>query len=253
MCTLVILFQPDQPWPLILAGNRDEMRDRPSAPPARHWPDQPTVIAGLDRLGGGTWLGMNRQGVVATIMNREGTLGPLAGKKSRGDLVLQALQHPSAEAAQQALRGLATDNYRAFNLFIGDHQHCFWLRNREDQEHDGVDCFRIEPGLHMLASRELDDPGHPRIRYWLPRFRSASPPLPDRQQWHDWITLLGSRSSSQLESPHAAMNMALPGGFGTVSCSLIALPRPASRHEPVWLYADGAPDQTRFIPVSLDW
>jgi uncharacterized protein with NRDE domain len=91
MCTLVILYRPGHRWPLLLAGNRDEMRDRPTSPPGRHWPDQPDVVAGLDHLGGGTWMGINQQGVVAVVMNREGTLGPAADKKSRGELVLQAL------------------------------------------------------------------------------------------------------------------------------------------------------------------
>lgn len=252
MCTLVILFQPEQRWPLILAGNRDEMRHRPSAPPGRHWPAQPEVTAGLDHLGGGTWLGMNRHGVVATIMNREGTLGPLAGKKSRGDLVLQALQHPSAEAALYALQSLATRDYRAFNLFIGDRHECFWLRHEESQGSNRLENFKIEPGLHMLASRELDDVSHPRIRYWLPRFRSARSPVPEQHQWSEWIALLSGRVNSDLDNPHAAMNMALPNGFATVSCSLVALPRSPEQDNPVWLYVDGAPDRAKFSPVSLE-
>lgn len=251
MCTLVILFQPDTRWPLIMAGNRDEMRDRPAMPPAQHWPAQPAVTAGLDQLGGGTWLGMNRYGVVASIMNREGTLGPLAGKKSRGDLVLQALQHTSAEAAQRAMGALAADAYRAFNLFIGDRTQGFWLRSQDHGENSRLECFEIEPGLHMLTSRELDDVSHPRIRHWLPRFRSATPPRPEQQSWQAWRALLSARSAGDPATPHAAMNMDLPGGFATVSSSLIALPRSPGQDDPVWLYADGAPDQAEFVPINV--
>jgi uncharacterized protein with NRDE domain len=251
MCTLVILFQPAQRWPLIIAGNRDEMRDRPASPPGHHWPAQPDVIAGLDHLGGGTWLGMNRHGVVASVMNREGTLGPAPGKKSRGDLVLQALQHATASAARQALQSLPADDYRAFNLFIGDRDECYWLRNPAHELDNRLESFPIEPGLHMLTSRELDDISHPRIQFWLPLFQEASPPAPEQQEWSEWISLLAGRMNTPLANPHAAMNMDLPMGFATVSCSLIALPCTSEHDRPIWLYADGAPDQAEFTPVRI--
>ena len=53
MCTLIILRRPRDPWPLLLAGNRDEMPDRPWAPPARHWQDRPDLVAGFDQLAQG--------------------------------------------------------------------------------------------------------------------------------------------------------------------------------------------------------
>lgn len=251
MCTLVIRFQPEARWPLLLAGNRDEMRNRESLSPARHWPQQPGVTAGLDRLAGGTWLGINRQGVVASVMNREGTLGPADGKRSRGELVLMALRQSSAGRAVKDLCSLPASDYRAFNLFIGDREHCFWLCNREDGDINRLHAFTIDPGLHMLASRELDDPGHPRIGYWLPHFREAATPDPEQDDWREWIELLSARSGGQPTHPHAAMNMDLPIGFATVSSSLIALPRDNAGASPIWLYADGAPDQASFLPVDL--
>lgn len=251
MCTLVIRFQPGQPWPLLLAGNRDEMQNRESLPPARHWPQIPGVTAGLDRLAGGTWLGMNQAGVVASVMNREGTLGPAAGMRSRGELVLQALREPTAEQAVRNLLTLPAGNYRAFNLFVGDREHCFWLANRGGDGEDPLQALPIEPGLHMLTSRELNDASHPRIGYWLPRFLRAEAPNPDRGDWGEWIELMSAREGGSPPHPHAAMNMALTNGFATVSSSLIALPREGTGAAPVWLYADGAPDRTPFLPVAL--
>ena len=75
MCTVVLLIRPGHAWPLVLAANRDEMLNRAWDPPAAHWPDQPDVIAGRDRSGGGTWMGVNRAGVVAAVLNRPGSLG----------------------------------------------------------------------------------------------------------------------------------------------------------------------------------
>ena len=99
MCTVVFLRRPDHRWPLMLAANRDEMADRPWRKPGRHWPDRPDVIAGQDELAGGSWLGINDAGVVAGILNRKDSLGPDPALRSRGELVLEALDHADAVAA----------------------------------------------------------------------------------------------------------------------------------------------------------
>ncbi|MGH6991130.1 MAG: NRDE family protein, partial [Stellaceae bacterium] len=103
MCTLILLRRPGHDWPVILGANRDEMVARPWQPPARHWPDRPEVVAGLDELAGGSWLGVNDHGVIAGILNRHGSLGPAPGQRSRGELVLEALDHAAAAAAAAAL------------------------------------------------------------------------------------------------------------------------------------------------------
>ena len=72
----------------------------------------------MDQLGGGSWLGINDKGVVATVMNRRGTLGPQTGKHSRGELVLKALAHDSATAAAATLTELEPAMYRSFNLVV---------------------------------------------------------------------------------------------------------------------------------------
>src|SRR6266581_9268973 len=106
MCTLVILRRPEHPWPIIIGAYRDEMIDRAALPPGRHWPDRPEIVAGLDRLAGGSWLGLNDWGVAAAVLNRHGSLGPAAGLRSRGELVLAALDHADAVAAAEALSDL---------------------------------------------------------------------------------------------------------------------------------------------------
>ena len=63
VCTVVALVRPDF---VLLAANRDERLDRPWDPPSAWWPEHPGTVAGRDRMAGGTWMGMNRSGVVAT-------------------------------------------------------------------------------------------------------------------------------------------------------------------------------------------
>ena len=129
MCTLVILRRPEARWPLIVAANRDELSTRPWQGPGRHWPDRPDVVAGRDMTAGGSWFGVNDDCLFAAILNRPGTLGPADGKRSRGELVLEALDHAEARSAAEALVDLDPNAYRPFNLVIADRYDAFWLRH----------------------------------------------------------------------------------------------------------------------------
>src|SRR5687768_8148779 len=106
MCTFTILRRPGASWPLLLAANRDELYCRPSRTPGRHWPDRPHIRAGLDIRAGGTWLGLNDAGVVAGLLNRHGTFRPDPTMRSRGDIVLKALDHPTARGAAEAFAAM---------------------------------------------------------------------------------------------------------------------------------------------------
>ena len=261
MCSLVILRRPGHDWPLLLAANRDELRARAARPPARHWPDRPEVVAGLDVEGGGSWLGINDHGLVAAVLNREGTLGPQSGMRSRGELVLEALDHAEAGAAAGALADLHPDAYRPFNLVIADPRDAYWLRHGGDGE---IRVYPIPLGLHMITAGELDDAGQPRISRFLPLFRAAAEPDPecgvDIKGWAEWIALLQRRDVAPGEAPgeHGVVAMNLDGiqmlgqAFGTVASSLLAVPvYPGFHQRPIFLHADGAPDRARFAAVDL--
>lgn len=244
MCTLVLLRRPEAPWPLLLAANRDELASRPARPPARHWPDRPFVRGGLDVTAGGTWLGLNDDGVVAAVLNRRGTLGPEPGKRSRGELVLEALDHAEAHMAADALRGLDPAAWRPFNLVVADAVDAFWLR------HTGDGPIRIVPipeGLHMIEAGELDDPASARIARFLPQFAFVGAPDPASGDWAAWENLLADRSARG-EDPRDAMCIVTDGEYGTVSSALVALPRHVT--EPaVFRHAEGLPGVAAFTIV----
>ncbi len=248
MCTVVILHRPGHDWPVVLGANRDEMVDRPWRPPARHWPDRPEVAAGMDELAGGTWMGMNDMGVAAAILNREGTLGPAEGKRSRGELPLEALDHAEAAAAVEALEHLNPDAYRPFNMVVADRREVFWLRNTGD----AVEGFQVEAGLNMLTAHDLNDvENSPRQKLHLPRFRAASHPDVDKGDWAGWEALLASRDFEGDSGRAEAMCVVTDTGFCTTSSSLIALPsmeRPAQ--PPAWLFCAGRPGEAEWAPVE---
>lgn len=249
MCTLVLLRRPTESWPLILAANRDEMADRPWRAPGRWWDDRPEMIAGQDSLAGGSWLGMNETGVVAAILNRIGTLGPAPGKRSRGELVLEALDHADAADAADALGHLAADSYRPFNMVVADNRDAFWLRA------DGrtITAHPIPPGLHMLSALDLDDRASPRINAYMERFHTLPAPTPETGDWTEWERLMADTGGPGNDSEEApSMCFLRPNGFGTVSSSLIALPAPnVEKTRPIWRFAPGRPDTTAFAPVTM--
>lgn len=224
MCTFVILRRPDNDWPVLIAANRDEMIDRPWLPPGRHWPDRPDIVAGQDTLAGGSWLGINDHGVVAGILNRHGSLGPAAGQRSRGELVLEALDHADARAAAEALEHIEPAAYRTFNLMIADNRDAFWLRHADPSGTLPVAVKPLKPGLHMIASGDLDDDELPRLKRYRPLFEAAKPPDPSRDEWGAWEKLLTDGDLKPGDEAQSVMRFDTGRGFATVSSSLIALP-----------------------------
>ncbi len=154
MCTLVVAFRHFEGVPLLVAANRDEFLARPSLAPA--WRDDGPlrVFAGKDATAGGTWLGVNESGLFAAITNR----WPAASRddrRSRGRLVLDALAHPTAEAAADAVGAQRGVDYNGFHLVVvdGDRAELLWgdgemLRRR-----------RLSPGVHVVTERSLRPPG----------------------------------------------------------------------------------------------
>ncbi|HEX9461661.1 MAG TPA: NRDE family protein [Alphaproteobacteria bacterium] len=255
MCTLVILRRPDTAWPVLIGANRDEMLDRPWSPPGHHWPDRPDVVAGRDNLAGGSWLGINATGVVVGVLNRQGTLGPAPGLRSRGELVLEALDHPDAAEAAKAFEALDPKAYRSFNLVIADNRDAFLVRSLGSAGHK---VTPIPPGLSMVTAHELNDESSARIRFHRPRFAAAPPPDPERGQWESWEKLLASREQEPDAGPHGALTIVTGendrrSGYGTSSSSLIAIAAPGHAAPPgiVWRFAPGAPDVTPFQDVKL--
>ncbi len=219
-----MLVRPGHDWPLIVGANRDEMIDRPWRAPARHWPDRPEVVAGLDELAGGSWLGINDYGVVAGVLNRHGSLGPAPGLRSRGELVLEALDHADARAAAAALGALEPRAYRTFNLVIADNRDAYWLRHADPSGTLPLSVTPIPAGLSMIAAGDLDDPETPRIVRYRPLFAAAPPPDPGARDWASWERLLLDDAPDGQNGEPATMRFATARGFGTVSSALIAIP-----------------------------
>ena len=252
MCTLVMDFRRETDWPILIGTNRDEMADRSWLPPGRHWPDRPDVIAGLDQQAGGSWLGMNDAGVVAAVNNRIGSLGPENGKRSRGELVLEALDHYTAADAAEALADLNPAAYRAFNLMVADVKNAFWIRNLGTNNKDSIEIFTIPQGISILTAFDLNDSRCLRTQTYLPLFKAAKAPQPDKDDWTEWETLFLSREPASKADTGSAMRLITESGFNTISSSLIALPAARLGLKPVWRFAGRFPQSEPYQKIPLN-
>lgn len=182
MCTLVLGFQLDRRWPVVVVANRDEQLDRPSEGWALRglgsartdrvpWP---ACAAPLDVQAGGTWMGVSARGVFAGVTNHFVRLGwkPDPTRRSRGDLVPLALAAASATAAAERLAALDAAQWNPFHLAVADAAAAFvWWYDGEDQG-----LTPLEPGLHVVTERDREGrgPRAERIRARWP----AEPTLP---------------------------------------------------------------------------
>jgi uncharacterized protein with NRDE domain len=230
MCSIILRITGEG---ILIGANRDERIDRAWDPPAQYWPEFPGVVAGRDRTAGGTWLGLNRHGMMAAILNRHGTLGPTAGKRSRGELPLLALAQSSLDAAVEKIQALDAGAYRSFNFVVADATTSFLLRGLESGTPDRQ---ALGQGTWMITSGEANDLASPRIARHLPKFTSAAAV--------DWPLLLADNTPPT----ESALNIPPDDGFATVSSAIITLSRTAP---PVWLFAPGSPDIAAFQAVPL--
>ena len=68
-----------------------------------------------------------RDGLVAAVLNRPGSLGPAPGKRSRGELPLIALEAASADEATRHIADLDAGEWRSFNLVLADRDSAWFL------------------------------------------------------------------------------------------------------------------------------
>lgn len=151
MCLIVFAHDCHPDYRLILAANRDEHFDRPSAP-AAVWPDAPQVVGGRDMVAGGTWLGVTTSRRLAAVTNYRGGFRPPAGAPSRGKLPADFLT--GSMSPEQYLETLRREGerYGGFNLLFSDDSGLFCHSNR------GTPPSHVEPGIHGLSNHLLDTP-----------------------------------------------------------------------------------------------
>lgn len=262
MCTAILSVEPGAP--VLLAGIRDELVDRPWQPPGPHWPEYPGLIGGRDLQAGGTWLALAPAARrVACVLNGRGTMAPPGSRQSRGVLPLQV-------AAEGKLASAGLADFDPFHLVSAEPGRAVLVS--WDGEH--LTERELPAGLHVIVnsglSTDLPAAGQPgdsqrnagrdhevaRIAHFLPRLRAAARPVPRpgapvAQAWGEWLTLLNGDGLAP-EDPRALIIRHDFGDgriFGTTSTSLIALSADEVRYD--FTGTPGEPDAWFQVQVPV--
>ena len=165
MCLLVLAWQAHPRYRLVVAANRDEFHERPTAPMAK-WPAPVNILAGRDLRANGTWLGLDRRRHFGVITNFRDLQRPQPDAPSRGALIPQYLQ--GGESAAAYLDGLAPEapHYSGFNLLLTDGDSLWYASNRAERF-----ARPLPPGVYGLSNQFLDTPW-PKLRRVRRRFDS---------------------------------------------------------------------------------
>ena len=243
MCLLALQFRTFSEAPLLAAANREEFFDRPALSPRLIEPanrGDSRILCGVDVRAGGTWLGVNQWGMFVAVTNRHKTSLPTA-PRSRGQLCLDLLACRTAEdAGRRAFDELSSGRYAGANYICVDSHSGAVIHGG-----DRIERIPLEPGLHLLANGDLNDPRDARLELARELF-SARP---------------AAAAGEFLATAQQVCSHYLPGGGvggpsivlraadrGTVSSTLVSLA--AVSAESAYHYADGPPDRARYEDYS---
>lgn len=151
MCLILFAHKAHPEYPLILAANRDEAYQRPTAA-ATFWDGHPQIYGGRDLEKGGTWLGLTLSGRVAAVTNYRDGRAAKTAPLSRGALVSGFLMGDSDTATYLAGVKARGNQYNGFIFIAGDLDVLYWVSNR------GPAVERIAPGVHGLSNNLLNSP-----------------------------------------------------------------------------------------------
>jgi hypothetical protein len=169
MCTLIVKWDPGADVPLLVGANRDERPERQSEPFALR-PNG--ILCPLD-VRGGTWIGVNGHGVFAALTNLDRNEPADRGRKSRGLLVLKALEQPTAaDAVTQVVSMMMENIYNAFNLLVANQTRMVAIVGHGSTRR--VELLHFEPGLHVATGWGVDNWKVPRAK-WIQGCLGPSP------------------------------------------------------------------------------
>lgn len=208
MCLVAFAIDTSPGGPLLVAANRDEYHERPTAALQRWRLDDGTeVVGGRDLRDGGMWMGVTAAGRVAWLTNvRQAKLE--RGVRSRGELVTAWLQ--ASGDARTFLQALDPSRYGGFNIVVGDLRAggWTWASNCDPaRPHDPAPPMlhwsSLAPGIHTLSNASIDTPW-PKSRR-LARALAQALGEPERVQHHLGEALTDLRLADDGELPRSGV------------------------------------------------
>ncbi|MHB1426275.1 MAG: NRDE family protein [Gemmataceae bacterium] len=235
MCLLALFFRVVEDAAVVAGANREEYYQRGGEPP-RLLQGPLRAVAGIDPVAGGTWFGVNENGVLAAVTNRPKLETP-ARPRSRGLLVRELLACPSAAAAVDwAIRALEQDPFAGANFLCADTDRAVVI-----QAGDWLRIRPLPPGVHVLANRDVNDPSDARVQYALDWLNQRTYDSAD-----DCVRALRELCAQhQPDHPPVCFR---DRDRGTLSSTIVALRR--ARSDSTYLHAQGPPCEAPYADYS---
>lgn len=206
MCTVVVHVPADPATPVRLLAVRDEDPGRAWDPVGPWWPDtHPGVVGVRDRRAGGAWLAADpAHKRLAVILNRADVLPADAPAASRGGIVLDAVAGAPPAGAP------TTHGFNLVDVAPGRVRVSMW-------DAATLRTVDLEPGTHMIAHDDVDDPRTARIRRWLGAFAAAAPDLEREDDVRGWLDVLQDTTATPATDDTAIIRDNRPYGIPTLS------------------------------------
>jgi len=236
MCTLIALHRCAPGADLWVAANRDEFLGRAAEGPALRYVNGEPAVAPLDLEAGGTWWGVNGRGVFSAVTNRPVSTPDLL-RRSRGQLVMDALGAKSAREAATQLAALPERAYNPFNFFVADARDAFAATYR-----DASVVWRLDPGVHVIGNADPRETGSGKVRSTRDAAVAA---LEGSRRTHD-ADLSGAlaaicRNHDVSGDRRASVCVHTGADYGTRSSSLLKLGAAPALH-----HAEGPPCENEY-------
>lgn len=237
MCLLAIQYRSVPEAPILVAANREEAYDRPSLIPSIQ-PGKPRVLSGVDGKAGGTWLGVNQNGLFVGACNRPKMYAPIT-PRSRGILCRDMLRANSArQAVDIALEELSGGKYDGVNYVVADYESGWCVHGGDD-----VSVVELIDGLNIVNSGDLNEGRDERQK--LARRLLTLQTLDSAVKFLAVASKAFARPPATPDRP----GMIVRGQErGTVSSTLIALGK--KPRDAIFQYANGSPDMARYEDYS---
>lgn len=245
VCTLIAIHRRVRGAALIIAANRDEYYDRPAEGPAlRMAGAELQIVAPLDLRAGGTWLGVNGNGVFAAVTNLRND-EPDPTRRSRGMVVMDALRGPTAARAAEMLKALPEEVYNPFHCLVADREQAFHLVYR-----DVPRLEQLRPGVHVIGNVDAAEEPTPKADRIRSRVEAIAMTSVDRTL-EELARVCSEHGTGGGEVGDTCVHLA---AYGTRSSLLLALGNEGAgdKDEAVcrMLYADGAPCENEYENYS---
>ncbi|MDA0659124.1 MAG: NRDE family protein [Planctomycetota bacterium] len=237
MCLLAIQYQSVLEAPILVAANREEFYERPSAPPSIQ-SGKPRILCGTDERAGGTWLGVNQHGMFVAACNRPKSDNSYPSR-SRGTLCRDLLRAASARDARNVAREeLATGRYSGVNYVCVDLE-SGWVIHGADE----LEAVELREGLSIIGACNVNDTRDERVE--LARRLLTLQTLDS----HVKFLAVSSKVFSRPPSPAGrASIIRRDPDRGTVSSTLVSLGK--KPRDAIYQYAAGAPDEATYNDFS---